>query len=282
MQHHISSSLDFHPPHFFGLLAVFAIAAIYKWLWSRGRQASQGAIPLWRVRAFYCGLLFLWVAVASPLAGLDHELLTFHMVQHLILSTVAAPLLLLGEPILVIARNGREGFATRYSTDSLREERARRIADRLTHPVFCWLAAVGTLLAWHVPRVFEMAMHSPQIHALEQTSFFASGILFWWPVIRPWPGSSVWPRWSIPLYLLLATMPCDALSAFLAFCERVVYPAYLQRPRDFSLSALQDQQCAGALMWVWVTVIYLAPAVFITLQILAPPVSGARGERQAT
>jgi cytochrome c oxidase assembly factor CtaG len=151
-----------------------------------------------------------------------------------------------------------------------------------THPAFCWLAAVGVLLWWHVPRVFKSAMQSAPLHGIEQISFLVTGILFWWPVIRPWPGGSVWPRWSVPLYLLLATLPCDTLSAFLAFCDRVVYPAYLVGPRHFQISPLQDQECAGALMWVWVTIVYLVPAVYITMQILAPRVPSAGGERQAT
>jgi putative membrane protein len=72
------------------------------------------------------------------------------------------------------------------------------------------------------------------------------------------------------LYLFLATLPCDALSAFLAFCDRVVYSSYLTAPRLFNISPLQDQQCAGALMWTCATFIYLIPAVVVTIQILSP------------
>jgi cytochrome c oxidase assembly factor CtaG len=79
-----------------------------------------------------------------------------------------------------------------------------------------------------------------------------------------------WPEWSIPLYLFFATLPCDALSAFLTFCGRVVYAHYLSADRLFGFSALGDQECAGALMWVWVTFVYLAPAVLVTIQMLSP------------
>jgi putative membrane protein len=79
----------------------------------------------------------------------------------------------------------------------------------------------------------------------------------------------VWPRWTMLPYLFSATLPCDMLSAFLAFCDRVVYPAYLSTPRPFGISALEDQQCAGALMWTCVTFIYLVPATILTLQLLA-------------
>jgi len=279
MQHGVQSLLEFHSRHFLGLGLTVAAGAVYGWLWSLGRHAFRDAIPLWRVRAFYCGLSFLWLAVASPLAELHHELLTIHMVQHLLLSTVAAPLLLLGEPFLLLRRGWRREFAPLPPAPCVPQERLGGAAGWMTHPVFCWLAAVITLLAWHVPRIFEWAMQSPLRHGLQQFTFLATGILFWWPVVRPWPGAPVWPRWSIPLYLLLATLPCDALSAFLTFCGRVVYPVYLDGPGHVPLSPLQDQECAGALMWVWVTVAYLVPAVFITLQILAPPVSRSGEER---
>jgi cytochrome c oxidase assembly factor CtaG len=136
--------------------------------------------------------------------------------------------------------------------------------------VLCWLAAMLTLVAWHVPAVFALALRSHAWHEVEYASFFVTGLLFWCPVVLPWPSVVSWPRWSIPLYLFLATLPCDALSAFLAFCDRVVYPSYLTAPRLFNISPLQDQQCAGALMWFCATFIYLIPAVVVTVQILSP------------
>ena len=188
-----------------------------------------------RLAAFMGGVFSLWVAMGSPLAALDHELLTFHMVQHLLLMTVAAPLLLAGVPV------------------------TKRIA---VHPVFCWLACTFVVIGWHVPALFALGMHSVVWHEVEQASFLAAGLLFWLPVLRPGP--------SVPLYLFLATLPCDALSAFLTFCDRVVYPSYMSAHRIFGLSALQDQQWAGTLMWVWVTFAYLAPAASITMRLLSP------------
>jgi putative membrane protein len=140
----------------------------------------------------------------------------------------------------------------------------------ITHPAFCWLAATATVVAWHVPTLFELGMQSRAWHDVEHACFFVAGLLFWWPVIRPWPSLATWPRWSVPLYLFLATLPCDALSAFLTFCGRVVYSHYLSTHRLFDISPLGDQECAGALMWVWVTFVYLAPAAVVTIQILSP------------
>jgi putative membrane protein len=147
----------------------------------------------------------------------------------------------------------------------------RQLGRLLGHPVFCWLAATLALIAWHIPAAFELAMHSARWHDLEYACFFCTGLLFWLPVIRPSPNVTHLPRWSTVLYLFFATLPCDALSAFLTFCDRVVYPGYLSVHRQFTISPLQDQECAGALMWVCVTFVYLVPAVLITTKLLSSP-----------
>ena len=146
----------------------------------------------------------------------------------------------------------------------------KRLGHLITNPAFGWLAAAFALIGWHVPAVFELALRRSWLHELEHASFLAAGLLFWWPVIQPWPSVARWPRWSIPLYLFCATLPCDALSAFLAFCDRVIYSSYLSAPRLLNISPLEDQQFAAVLMWTCVTIILLVPAVIVTMQLLAP------------
>ena len=124
-------------------------------------------------------------------------------------------------------------------------------------------------MVWHVPAVFALGMKSEALHMLEQGSFLVAGLMFWWPVIQPWPSSSA-PDLSIILYLFFATIPCDLLSGFLVFCDRVVYPVYLSSSHLFGFSALGDQQCAAALMWTWVTVIYLVAGAALTMRLLSP------------
>jgi putative membrane protein len=150
----------------------------------------------------------------------------------------------------------------------------------LSQPMVCWLAAAATLLSWHIPAAFNLALQSEWLHVAEHVSFLAAGFLFWWPVVQPWPSAPVWPRWSILLYLFAATLPCDILSAYLTFCERVVYEGYASAPRLFGLSVLEDQQCAGALMWTCVTLVFLVPAAQITLELLSRTADGTeRGMR---
>ena len=184
---------------------------------------------------------------------MDQGHLTAHMIQHLLIMTVAAPLLLLGEPVYVFRRAFWPGApAPRWPSP---------------HPALCWLAGTLIVLVWHVPSVFAFGM---QWHGFQHATFFAAGILFWVPVIRPWPTVLHWPRWSIPLYLFLATLPCDGLSAFLTFCGRVVYPHYGGMHVHSGISPLDDQARAGALMWFWVTFAYMVPAALVAIQLLSP------------
>jgi cytochrome c oxidase assembly factor CtaG len=152
----------------------------------------------------------------------------------------------------------------------LRSAALRHVGRIISHPALCWFAATLTVIGWHLPSLFAIGLHSGAWHEAESVSFLVAGFLFWWPVIRPWPSASHTAGWSVPLYLFLATLPCDALSAFLTFCGRVVYPAYLSATPPFRISALQDQEWAGVIMWVSVTFIYMVPALVLTVRLLSP------------
>jgi cytochrome c oxidase assembly factor CtaG len=217
------------------------------------------------------GMFALWIALGSPLRALHHELLSIHMVDHVLLMAVAPPLILLGAPFRSFVHGLPKRFDRQGLARFLRWSHLQRLGRVLGHPMFCWLAATVALIGWHVPFAFELGMRSNLWHEVEYACFFGTGLLFWWPVIRPWPNVVRGPRWSIVLYLFFATMPCDMLSAFLTFCDRVVYPCYLSGNRHFGISPLQDQESAGALMWVCVTFVYLVPAVVITTQLLSTP-----------
>src|ERR1700678_898932 len=136
------------PPLF--TLALTVVALVYSRGWYRLQKAFPKALPGWRVVAFMGGLISTWAAAGSPVATLDHHLLTAHMAQHLLLMTIAAPLILLG------ALNRRQAFH-----------------GIVIHPALCWLAGTATVIAWHIPSLFELGMRSPQWHRLEQATFLA-------------------------------------------------------------------------------------------------------------
>jgi putative membrane protein len=251
------------------LAALVFASSLYVRGWRRVRAASESAIPRWRAASFLIGGSLVWGAAGSPLVAFDHELLTVHMIQHLLLMTFAPALILLGEPLLALW-HGLPRFGEVVLRPLLRRPLVRRFGRVLSRPVLCWTVSAASLVGWHVPALFALGMHSEVWHSVELASFLGAGFLFWWPVVQPWPSTSTGPQWSTLLYLFLATLPCDILSGFLVFSDRVVYPAYFSMPRHFGLSVLEDQQCAAALMWTCVTLVYLVPAAILSIRLLSP------------
>ncbi len=262
-------------------LALILEAFIYLRGWIHLRLARVTAIPVWRAVSFVFGLFLIWVAVGSPLAAFDEKLLTVHMVQHLLLMTLAPPLILLGAPVMPILHGLPRSLVQTVLAPLFRYSPVQRLGHLLSQPAFCWLAAAAALVGWHVPAALTLALQSETWHVVEHLCFLVTGFLFWWPVIQPWPSVPHWPRWSMLLYLFLATLPCDILSAYLSFCDRVVYPVYLNTPRPFGISPLADQECAGALMWTCITIVYLLPAVILTMRLLAARTSATDGAASA-
>jgi cytochrome c oxidase assembly factor CtaG len=243
-------------------------ALLYLRGWFRLRSTTQNVTSQLHLASFLIGLSLIWVAVGSPLAALDHRLLTVHMIQHLLLMSLAAPLIVLSQPVLVMARGLPQQFV-RAARPWSQRPLVRQIGRATVNPVLCWLAATAALVGWHVPEALALGMRSHGWHVFQHASFLGTGLLFWWPVVQPWPGEEV-AGWSVVLYLFLATLPCDVLSGFLVFSERIVYPAYLAAPNRSSLSVFQDQQAAGALMWTVVTIVYLVAGTVVATRLLSP------------
>jgi putative membrane protein len=250
-------------------LILLLVASLYLRGWISVRAVSATALPAWKATSFFLGLLLIWTAWGSPLALYDHSLLTAHMIKHLLLMTFAPALLLLGEPIKMFW-NVMPRLARHVLGNMSRQPLIQRVTRTVTRPALCLIVSTLTLLVWHLPALFTLCVHSEIWHTVEQITFLGAGLLFWWPVIQPWPSTSTSPGWSMLLYLFLATLPCDILSGFLVFSDRVAYPVYLSAPRMFGFSVLEDQQCAAALMWTCVTLVYLVPAAIISTRLLAP------------
>jgi cytochrome c oxidase assembly factor CtaG len=259
------------------ILAFLGLVYLRGWLQLR---SVANRVSLSRAFGFLLGLFFIWVAAASPLSRLDHELLTVHMIQHLLLMALAPPLIWLGEPLRVLSSGLPQGFVNAVQRE-IRLSAMEHFGKAISRPAVCLVAASAALVGWHIPAAFALGMSSASWHAVQQATFLGTGLLFWWPVVQPWPAIAK-PEMAIILYLFFATLPCDILSGFLVFCDRVVYPLYLSSNRLFGFSALGDQQCAGALMWTCVTILYLVTAALFTMRLLSPsagdhPVLSDRG-----
>ena len=127
------------------------------------------------------------------------------MIQHLLLMTLAPPFLWLGLPVKPLAHALPHRFVAFLAPIS-RWAPMKRLGKILANPTLCWLAASAALIGWHIPSLFALGLQSEMWHGIEQASFLTSGILFWWPVVRPRPTVSNWSEWSILLYLFLATL----------------------------------------------------------------------------
>jgi cytochrome c oxidase assembly factor CtaG len=250
-------------------LTLLLTALVYLRGWILLRHAGVPFLPLWRVASFLLGLFSVWVALASPLDTFSGFVLTAHMLQHMMLMMVAPPLILLGSPLVPLVR-GLPIFAAReFAGPFLNWRISNRVGRALTHPIVALLLMGMAMFAWHTPRLYELALSSGAWHEFEHACFFVASMIFWWPVVQPWPSHPQWQRWAMVPYLLLGDLQNTALSAIFVFSDRVIYPSYTAVPRLFGFSALQDQAAAGAIMWVLGSFAFMIPAIIIAVQSLS-------------
>ncbi len=194
--------------------------------------------PLVQQIAFHTGTLAGLLALISPLDELgDRYLFSAHMVQHLLLMFVTAPLWLAGSPGWLV-----EKIIPRRWIASVR---------RLTSLTPAFLVFVGVMWFWHIPSIFELAQENEPIHIIEHLTFLGAALMGWWPVFAP--ETPKLPRPESPaliLYTFLLALPCTGLAALLTFATAPLYPFYGQVPHIFGLNALQDQHLGGLLMWL--------------------------------
>ncbi|HEY1768309.1 MAG TPA: cytochrome c oxidase assembly protein, partial [Terracidiphilus sp.] len=186
------------------------------------------------------------------------------------LMSIAPPLIVLGAPVVPMLR-GLPRWIIRKPLGPLFSSGALPAMGRfLTRPRVAWLAMNAAYIGWHIPRAYEFALASENWHNFEHACFFFTNLLFWWPILSPWPSRPLHSRWVLIPYLLLADIVNTAVSAFLCFSGQLLYPSYGAIARPFGLSALNDQVAAGAFMWVCGSMVYLIPAVAIVVQLLSP------------
>ncbi len=240
------------------LLSAFA----YLWLVRRvDRDHAATPVQISRIACFLGGLGAIAIALESPLAAYDTTLFSVHMVQHVLLIFVAAPLLVLGAPITLLLRAASHERRTRYVLPVL-HSRALRV---LTFPVVSWLVFAGVMWGTHFSPLFDASLEEPVIHDLEHLLFVVAALLFWWPAIGRDPSP-----WRIPhpariLYVFLQ-MPQNTFLALVIFSANApLYAHYATLVRDWGPTVLADQQGAGAIMWVAGDLTFLAAILGIVV-----------------
>ncbi len=196
----------------------------------------------------------LVVALVSPLHPWGSVLFSAHMGQHEILMLVAAPLLVLGKPVIATLKSLPAGWA-RAVVRATKVPWWRRAWAVLTIPFVAWLIHAVVLWAWHIPMFFQATLDDEFVHAMQHLSFLLSAVLFWWAVIEGRSRSA--SHGVAVLYLFTTALHSGALGALITLASVVWYPAYRGTTGSWGLTPLEDQQIGGLIMWVPACSVYV-------------------------
>ncbi len=244
------------------------------WLYVRGLRAlwrasgSGHGIRHREALAFACGWITLALSLVSPLHRLGGVLFTAHMAQHELLMVVAAPLLVLGRPVIpflwALPVTWRRIVGSWSATAGV-----SRTWELITLPSVAWVLHAVAIWLWHAPSLYQATLGSETVHTLQHVSFFGTGLLFWWAVLHG-VGSRL-ARPAAVIYLFTTAGHTSLLGALLTFSPRLWYPLYDETTAPWGLSPLEDQQLAGVIMWVPAGLSYLIAALALAATWLREP-----------
>jgi cytochrome c oxidase assembly factor CtaG len=218
--------------------------------------------PLWRTALFFFGLAALLAALDSPIDSYAAVSFAVHMVQHMLLTVVAAPLLMIGAPIRPLLRGLPMWVRAMIVRPLARARAVRTLVHLLRHPLIAAALYVGGLYAWHLPSLYDAALLDAWVHFVEHAWFFFSALLFWSVVIDPEPfrGTLAYGA-RLPYLLVLGAAQNTVLGGILSFSSRLLYTAYAETSATvFDLDRVTDQRVGGAIMWVVGDFVFLAAA----------------------
>jgi len=216
------------------VIGIGALAALYLWAAYRIRRKPTPAQQL----CFFSGLFVMFASLNGPVHDLsDGYLFSAHMVQHLILTLLMAPLLIAGVPDWML----RPALANRFVAAAARF---------FTRAPVAFLVFNVVIAAWHLPPLYNAALANHDVHILQHVMLMVAAVLMWWPLMSPLPEL---PRLAYPgqmLYSWLMTIPMTIIAIYIAMADSVLYPAYASAPRFFALSPLDDQLLGALIMWI--------------------------------
>ena len=238
-------------------IPVVVTAAVYLRGWSILRLRLADRFDARHALVFTGGLSILVFALSPPFEALAHRSLSAHMVQHLLLTVIVAPMFWIGLPVAPLF----VGLPRTIRPWVLALGR-RRAVQWMLHPIIGWVAFALSFWVWHVPALYDLTLDADVWHHVEHACFLGSALLFWYPVILAWPARANWPRWAMIPYLALAMFQGMPLAAILTFSDRVLYRGY---------ASLDDQALAGAIMWLPGSFPLLLPMLRMIAELSANP-----------
>ena len=227
-------------------------------LWAASYRGA--AVRPWEAASFAAGWIVVAIALMSPLHAMGGMLFSAHMIQHELLISIAAPLLVLGRPLIPFVwslsprwRRTLGRWTTAESARSSWRFLASAPAAFSLHAVALW--------AWHLPGPYQATLTSELMHSFQHASFIGTALLFWWAVLSARGGGL--GRGAAVMYLFLTVLQTGALGALLAFSRTLWYPAYAATTTMWGLTPLEDQQLGGLIMWIPGSLAYLAAGLVI-------------------
>ena len=252
--HDLWRSWAFDEPFVIGGLLLTA------WVYTRGvrrlwRASRVGAgIRKWEAACFAGGWVALVVALVSPLHPWGRVLFSAHMTQHEVLMLVAAPLLVLGKPLVATLRALPAGWAHRLA-EAANAPAWKSTWGVVTNAFAAWLVHGLVLWVWHLPSLFQATLDNEFVHAVQHLSFLLSALLFWWAILQ---GRRHALNYGLAvLYLFTTAVHSGLLGALLTFARTLWYPAYAGKTASWGLTPLEDQQLGGLIMWVPACALYI-------------------------
>jgi putative membrane protein len=235
--------------HWSTVLGLVGLGALYQWRArlapgavggpKRADERAAPTSPTTSQRAcFLSGLALIFLSLNGWLHDLsDYYLFSAHMVQHLVLTLVAPPLLIMGTP----------GWMLR---PALRWPGVARAARWVTTARGAFLVFNVVLVAWHLPPMYNLAMAHHPVHIAQHLCFMVAATLMWWPILSPLPELPRLPYPAQMLYLFLLSIPMSLVAVCIVYADRVLYPAYAAAPRLWGITPMQDQMIGALIMWI--------------------------------
>jgi putative membrane protein len=228
------------------------------------RKGSAGLTKPWRSISYLSGLAILWIALMSPIDVLSDQFFYMHMIQHLLLVMIAPPLLLIANPMPIMLWGLPSSLRLEIGRGLRPGSRFRQVVRSVTTPGLVWLYFVAVLVGWHDPRLYDLTLKSALVHDLEHLSFLGTAVLFWWHVIGCAPHIHRRLSQGVRIGYALSMVPANALTGIaIALASEPLYEHYTTVPRLGEMTALQDQELGGVIMWIPGSMMYIIAALIL-------------------